>query len=96
MARVDPGAPNQAALLFLGMNAYPSPIGPARMDDHGYWRICIRVKDGCWKIRYLHRLIYEQAHGPIPRDHDIHHCDGDKGNCSLSSRPLKTAHIIAE
>jgi hypothetical protein len=22
------------------------------MDDHGYWRICIRVKDGCWKIRY--------------------------------------------
>jgi hypothetical protein len=23
------------------------------MDDHGYWRICIRVKDGCWKIRYL-------------------------------------------
>ena len=47
-------------------NAYPYPIGPAWMDENGYWRICIRGKDGRWKMRYLHRVIYEQAHGPIP------------------------------
>ena len=67
------------------MNAYSSPIGPAWQDAEGYWRICIRGKDGLWKVCYLHRLIYEQAHGPIPPNHDIHHLDEDKGNCSLSN-----------
>lgn len=69
----------------MDATAYPHPIGPAWMDENGYWRICIRGKDGRWKTRYLHRLIYEQAHGPIPPGHDIHHLDEDKANCSLSN-----------
>lgn len=30
--------------------------------------------------RYLHREVYEQARGPIPAGHDVHHRDGDPEN----------------
>lgn len=29
---------------------------------------------------YLHRDVYEDAHGPIPDGHDVHHIDEDKRN----------------
>lgn len=55
-------------------------LGPAHQDKRGYWQICLRGKK-----QALHRLIYEQAHGPIPAGHVIHHKDEDKANCSLAN-----------
>lgn len=34
---------------------------------------------------YLHQDIWEDAYGPIPEGHDIHHKDGDKTNNTLSN-----------
>jgi hypothetical protein len=33
----------------------------------------------------LHRVIWEDAHGPIPWDHIIHHIDGDSNNNKLDN-----------
>jgi hypothetical protein len=35
-----------------------------------------------------HRWAWEQAHGPIPDDHDIHHIDGDPLNNDLANLQL--------
>lgn len=47
----------------------------------GHWRTTIPKH----ARTYLHRDLWEAAHGPIPEDHDIHHIDEDKGNNDLSN-----------
>jgi spore maturation protein CgeB len=37
------------------------------------------------RTRFLHRAIWEAAHGPIPPDHHIHHIDGNPSNNDLSN-----------
>src|SRR5215831_17499593 len=34
---------------------------------------------------YLHRIIYEQHHGPIPANHHIHHIDGNTTNNAIEN-----------
>lgn len=40
--------------------------------------------------RYLHLEMWEQANGPIPAGHDVHHRDGDKTNNVLDNLELLT------
>jgi hypothetical protein len=58
-------------------------------DKRGYYEAGIKGR----KTR-LHRYIYEQAHGPIPRGYDVHHIDEDKTNNSLENLQmlLRSAH----
>jgi hypothetical protein len=37
------------------------------------------------KLKYLHRYLWEQEHGPIPEGMTIDHIDGDKKNNSMSN-----------
>lgn len=48
------------------------------------------------KRLYLHRYIWEKAHGQIPDGHHIHHIDGDAGNNELSNLELleATEHLM--
>lgn len=38
----------------------------------------------------LHRFLWEQAYGPIPVGHIVHHIDGDKRNNDLANLQLMT------
>lgn len=40
----------------------------------------IQITSGPYKGKLLHRLIYEEVYGPIPKGYAIHHIDGDKTN----------------
>ena len=50
--------------------------GRAYQRKDGYWQISSGPNQG----KLLHRLIYEDAFGPIPDGFHIHHRDGDKSN----------------
>lgn len=47
-----------------------------------------RITAGRYRGEYLHILIYEWFHGPIPPGFDVHHIDGDKTN--FNPRNLET------
>lgn len=36
-------------------------------------------------VHFKHRSVWEKAHGRLPRNHMIHHVDGDRGNNALSN-----------
>ena len=40
----------------------------------------IQITSGPYKGKLLHRLIYEEIYGSIPKGYAIHHIDGDKTN----------------
>lgn len=51
----------------------------------------MRVKEnGKWKDRRVHRIVYEEAYGPIPDTLVIHHKNGDKLDNSLDNLELMT------
>lgn len=72
--------------------------GRARIDSSGYYRITSRKEGNHHKL--LHRLIFEEFHGPIPEGFIIHPSDGDiHNNCLLnlelmSSRYHQNLHNI--
>jgi len=55
-----------------------SKAGPAIGLSKGYLRVRVSLFPRKW--RYLHHLIYEQFHGPIPRGKVVCFLDGDKLN----------------
>jgi len=61
-----------------------------RRSDRAYFR---RHERG--KPIYLHRYVWEQTNGPIPKKHHIHHKDENTGNNSLENLELATgaAHL---
>ena len=53
-----------------------------------FWR---NVKSGYYqnpRHGYMHRVVWEMAHGLIPDGFSIHHIDGDRGNNSLDNLKL--------
>ena len=58
------------------------PVGSTRQDKDGY--ILIKVSNQPqWKL--LHRKIWEDIHGTIPKGHTIIFKDGNKLNCKLDN-----------
>lgn len=60
-----------------------TPFGTAYINQQGYYIIGSRVEGN--KGKRLHRLIYENEYGPIPKGYDIHHIDGNKLNNDLDN-----------
>ncbi len=54
-----------------------------RKDSSGYQYKYIRISEGNWKL--LHRIVWEDANGPIPKDHLIVFKDKDALNCDISN-----------
>ena len=45
------------------------------------WYLTARLYDGkIWHTKRIHRLVYETFVGAIPKDHHVHHIDGNKQN----------------
>ena len=51
-------------------------FGNGHQRTDGY----IQITSGPHKGKLLHRLIYEEVYGSIPKGYAIHHIDGDKTN----------------
>lgn len=63
------------------------PVGTERVNGDGY--IDIKIADpNKWKAK--HRILWEEAHGPIPDDHVLIFADKDKLNCQLDNLMLVT------
>lgn len=68
-----------------------APIGEIRKTTDGY--LVKKVSEygnqrSRW--RFLHRLIWEEANGPIPEGHYVCFADGDRTNCCLENLYLET------
>ena len=58
------------------------------MDSNGYYSI--RTRDKGKHGKSLHRLIFEDFYGEIPRDYHIHHKDGNRSNnCILNLQLIR-------
>lgn len=54
-----------------------------RSDSSGVSYLYIRIEEGKWEL--LHRKIWEQHYGPIPKGYNIVFKDGDQGNVSIDN-----------
>lgn len=72
------------------------PVGYERIDRDGY--VLVKVSDtGEWhqRWRHKHKVIWEAAHGPIPKGHALIFLDRDKLNVSLDNLQLITQSLLA-
>ena len=67
----------------VALNRFGRVLGCAK--GHAY----VRLSNGAG-LHYLHRVVYEAAHGAIPDGMQINHIDGDKTNNALSNLELVT------
>jgi len=58
------------------------PIGAQRVHPTGYVVVKTALPD-VWE--YEHRAVYEEAYGPIPDGHVVHHIDGDPLNNAIEN-----------
>lgn len=65
------------------------PVGFERIDNDGYVLMKVR-DDGPWNHRWIHkhRVVWEQANGPIPKGHCIIFMDQNKQNVTLENLRL--------
>jgi hypothetical protein len=57
------------------------PVGTELIKPDGY--IIVKTNPGSWKRK--HRIIWEAANGPIPKDCAVIFADGDKSNFNLDN-----------
>jgi hypothetical protein len=72
------------------------PIGTERIDRDGY--VLIKVSDvGDWHERWKLKqvVVWEEAHGPIPKGHCLLFLDGDKQNITLGNLQLISRKQLA-
>ena len=68
------------------------PVGTERINTDGYAEI--KIKDpNKWKPK--HRIIWEEANGPIPPGHVIIFADGDKSNIDLDNLLMVSRRELA-
>lgn len=66
-------------------------IGDERITRDGYVEVKVAMfrhskANDCWKLK--HRLIWEAAHGEVPKGHIVIFLDGDKQNFALDNLAL--------
>lgn len=65
------------------------PVGTERTNIHGFILVKVRDKGAQWeRWQFKHRMVWEQAHGPVPDDHVLIIKDGNKANCVLDNLEL--------
>lgn len=58
------------------------PVGSERVNVDGY--VEVKVSDpGKWRLK--HRIIWEEAYGPIPRGHNVQFRDGNSQNLNIDN-----------
>ena len=75
--------------------ANTKPVGTinVRADTSGRLYQYIKIKDSHWEL--LHRYVWTQENGEIPRGYVINFIDGNFMNCELSNLRLKTRGEMA-
>ena len=70
------------------------PIGYERITKDGYIEVKIKMRPShpsCNdNFKFKHRLVWEEAHGPIPKGYKLTFLDGNKQNCVLENLALVT------
>lgn len=65
------------------------PLGSIRKDPDGYLIRKKSMEGGQWdRWEFVHRAVWEEAHGPIPKGMIIKFKDNNKENCSLDNLML--------
>lgn len=87
--------------MFKKGNKPPNmhPVGAKIKRSDGYWQRKI-AEPNIWRLEHL--CVYEENFGPIPPDHIVRICDGDKDNlspdnlllCSKRNQIVKNSHGI--
>lgn len=69
------------------------PVGTEVIDRDGYRKVKI-AEPNQWA--FVHRLVWEQQNGSIPKDKFVRFLDGDKENCGIENLTLidRGAHAI--
>ena len=75
-----------------GLPPNTKPIGYERVTKDGYIEVKVMErpnrKTGEKNFKAKHRLLWEQAYGPIPKGHNVIFKDGNKRNFELSNLEL--------
>lgn len=74
---------SREAIEFDGFTWYRYPDA-RRRSDRVYFKRTV-CEDGKVSPKWLHRYIYEKAHGKIPKGFHVHHKDGDPNNNTLEN-----------
>ena len=61
------------------------PVGSERIDVDGYTLIKVS-EPNVWKLK--HRVVWEKANGPIPKNYTVIFLDGDKSNTDINNLAL--------
>lgn len=64
------------------------PVGSLRLNTDGY--VDMKVREGLRAWRQFHRVLWEDAHGPIPKRHILIFKDGDHFNIELANLEMIT------
>lgn len=74
------------------MAAHAVPVGSRSpgtwVNPQGYVMRLVKVAPGKWAQRMEHRLVWEDAHGPIPDGAVIHHANHDRTDNRLANLVL--------
>lgn len=69
------------------------PIGTIIVENKYGYQI-IKIADSNWQ--FLHRVVWEREHGPVPDGYVVSLLDGDKMNCTLSNLELISRGELAQ
>jgi hypothetical protein len=73
-------------VTYRGVRFYPYSL--ARDRNGGKASFYYRTNQQPYKYQLLHRLVWEDAHGPIPDGYVVHHRDGDSLNNAVDNLEL--------
>lgn len=77
-----------------GLPPNTKPIGYERITKDGYIEVKVKMRPSSPSCNdnfiLKHRLIWEEANGPIPKGYKVTFLDGNKQNCALENLALVT------